>query len=87
MVRVETVFGADQAVTPDFAAQLANRASQFAANVYLEKDNMRLCVDSLIGILSLDLRRGSRVAIVADGFDEHEALDAVCEFINKGRVR
>ncbi len=87
MVRVETVFGAAQSVTPDFAAQLANRASQFAANVYLEKDNVRLCVDSLIGILSLDLRRGSRIAIMADGFDEHEALDAVCEFINKGSVR
>lgn len=87
MVRVETTFGADQAVTPDFAAQLANRASQFAATVYLEKDNMRLCVDSLIGILSLDLRRGSRIGIVAEGFDEQEALDSVCEFINKGSAR
>ena len=82
MVRVETVFGACPVVTPDFAAQLAQCASQYAANVYLEKGSMRLCVDSLIGILSMDLRKGTKVAIVADGFDEHQALDAVCHFIN-----
>ena len=82
MVKVETVFGACSAVTPDFAAQLAHRASQYAANVYLEKGSMRLCVDSLIGILSLDLRKGMKVTIVADGWDEQNALDAVCEFLN-----
>jgi len=82
MVKVETVFGACAAVTPDFAAQLAHRASQYAANVYFEKENMRLSVDSLIGILSLDLRRGTKITIVADGWDEQPALDAVCEFIN-----
>lgn len=84
MVRVETVFGAGASVTPDFAAQLAHCASKYAANVYLEKGNMRLSVDSLIGILSLDLRRGAKVTISADGLDEQVALDAVCEFLNHG---
>lgn len=83
MVKVETVFGACPAVTPDFAAQLAHRASQYAANVYFEKGSMRLSVDSLIGILSLDLRKGMHITIVADGLDEQQALDAVCEFIGE----
>jgi len=84
MVRVETVFGACSAITPDYAAQLAHRASQFAAAVYLEKGSMRLSVDSLIGILSLDLRAGAKVTIVAEGLDEQQALDSVCEFLNHG---
>lgn len=82
MVKVETVFGACPAITPDFAAQLAHRASQYAANVYLERGSMRLSVDSLIGILSMDLRQGAQVTIVADGLDEQQALDAVCQFLN-----
>ena len=84
MVRVETVFSACSSITPDFAAQLAQRASQYAANVYLEKGSMRLSVDSLIGILSLDLRKGTKVIISADGLDEQQALDSVCEFLNHG---
>ena len=83
MVRVETVFGACPAITPDYAAQLAHRASQYAAHVYLEKGSMRLSVDSLIGILSLDLRQGTKVTIVAEGLDEQQALDAVCHFMNE----
>lgn len=82
MVKVETVFGACPAITPDFAAQLAHRASKYAANVYLEKGSMRLSVDSLIGILSMDLRQGAQVTIVADGLDEQQALDSVCQFLN-----
>lgn len=85
MIKVETVFRACPSVTPDFAAQLAQCASQYAANVYLEKGSMHLCVDSLIGILSLDLRKGAKVTIVADGLDEQQAMDAVCEFINNPR--
>lgn len=82
MVKVKTVFGACPAITPDFAAQLAHRASQYAANVYLERGSMRLSVDSLIGILSMDLRQGAQVTIVADGLDEQKALDSVCQFLN-----
>ena len=36
-----------------------------------------------IGLLkALDLRKGTKVTIVADGLDEQNALDAVCQFLN-----
>ena len=37
----------------------------------------------MIGILSLDLRQGMKVTIVAEGLDEQQALDAVCQFMNE----
>ena len=78
MFKKEAVFNAAACVTPDFAAKLANTAGQFSADVYLECNNVRLCVDSLISILAMDLRRGGSVVITAEGDDEQAAVEAVC---------
>lgn len=78
MFKKEAVFNAAACVTPDFAAKLANTAGQFEADVYLECNNVNLCVDSLISILAMDLRRGGKVVVFADGADEQAAVEAVC---------
>lgn len=77
MLKKEVVFGACPVVTPDFAARLAQRATCFASEVYLESGNTRLCVDSLIGILAMDLRKGMRVTVCAEGVDEGEATACI----------
>ena len=82
MQKTEVVFGACPVVTPDFAARLAQRASRFAAEVYLESGSTQLCVDSLIGILALDLRRGMRVVVRAEGADEVDAVASVCALLS-----
>ena len=84
MQKMEVVFGACPVVTPDFAARLAQRASRFAAEVYLECGNTRLCVDSLIGILAMDLRPGMRVVVRAEGTDERDAAASICALLNSG---
>ena len=84
MQKMEVVFGACPVVTPDFAARLAQRASRFAAEVYLESGNTRLCVDSLIGILALDLRRGMRVTVRAECADESDAAASICALLSRG---
>ncbi len=81
MMKREIVFGACAAVTPDFAARLAQLATEVASEVYLERGGARLCVDSLISILSMDLRRGARVVVCAEGADEAEAAERVCALL------
>ena len=81
MLKTETVFDACPVITPDFAARLAQCASRYAAQVYLERGNTRLCVDSLIGILALDLRRGTKVQFVTEGADERQAMEGVCALL------
>lgn len=83
MFKKETVFCAQACITPDFAAKLANLASQYDASVYLECDGVRLCVDSLISILAMDLRRGGSVLISAEGKDETSAAEAVCALLSE----
>ena len=81
MQKMEVTFGACPVITPDFAAQLAQCAARFAAEVYLESGSTRLCVDSLIGILAMDLRRGMHVVVRAEGADEGDAAASICALL------
>ena len=77
MVRLEALFGAREGMTPDFAAEISNCAGRYHSHVELKHGDRLLRLESLISILSLDLRRGARVAIVAEGDDEQEAAEAM----------
>lgn len=83
MFKQEAVFGVDNCITPDLAAKLANLAAQYDAVVYLESNGVRLRVDSLISILSMDVRRGGSVLIVADGKDAENAAAAVSALLSR----
>ena len=38
---------------------------------------------SLIGILAMDLRRGARVSVTADGADERRAVEDICALLSQ----
>ena len=83
MTKLETVFSACSAMTPDFAARLAHRASTYASDIYLDNGGGKFCVDSLIGILAMDLRRGASVSVTAEGEDEQRAAEAICDLLSQ----
>ena len=76
MMRMEAVFGRDS-MTPDIAAKLATAAEHHRARLELECGGKVVLLDSLIGILSLECRRGTRLTILADGEDERAAAEAI----------
>ena len=78
MVRMEAVFGCAEGMTPDVAAKLAQLSEHFAAQLQLECGGKRVRLDSLIGILSVECRRGTRLAVLAEGEGEQAAAEAVC---------
>lgn len=84
MLKMETVFGVSGGITPDFAALLAQKASKFDSNVYLECGSTMLSVESLIGILAMDLRRGAKLTVAADGNDAAEAVECICGLLREG---
>ena len=81
MVRLETVFSAALGLTPEVAAELSQVASRFHAEITLSGEGKQLRLDSLIGILALDLHRGVKVEVIAEGDDEQDAAKAICEKI------
>ena len=81
MVKVETVFNAADTLTPEFAAKLSDCAAKFQSVVSLYCGGKQLQLDSLICILALELYRGVKVAIVAEGSDEDAAAEAIRRII------
>lgn len=84
MLRQEVIFAAREGMTPDFAAEISNCAARFQARVELQYGERRLRLGSLISILSLELRRGDELLVLADGSDEREAIAAMRSLLEGG---
>ena len=58
------------------------KANEFKSSIMVEREERRVNAKSLLGVLSLGIVKGSEITIYADGADEQEALDALCELVN-----
>ena len=81
MVRLDTVFQAEDSITPEFAAKLAECAERYRAQVSLDCGSRRMQLESLICSLALDLYRGVPVSVIAEGDDEDAAARAICSML------
>ncbi len=57
------------------------KANEFKASIWVEKDDRRVNAKSLLGILSLCVTKDSEINIIADGVDEKEALDGLVNLL------
>ena len=63
------------------ATFLIQKANEFKCSIWIEKDERRVNAKSLLGVLSLGVAQGAVISIIADGSDEVEAVDTLCELI------
>ncbi len=52
------------------------KANEFKASIWVEKEERRVNAKSLLGVLSLGIVGGTKIDIIADGSDEQEAVDS-----------
>ena len=57
------------------------KANEYTASVWVEKEERRVNAKSLLGVLSLGIVKGTNIALIADGSDEKEAVDALVSLI------
>ena len=57
------------------------KANEFKASLWIEKDERRVNAKSLLGVLSLGIARGTVIDIIGEGVDEQEAVEALCRLI------
>ncbi len=60
------------------------RANEFKATVWVEKEERRVNAKSLLGVLSLGIVGGTTIRIIADGPDESEAVNSLVDLVNSG---
>ena len=81
----EVVIGHELGLHARAAAQLVQLSTKFrSAIVLIRADDTKLEADarSILSILLLAARHGSRLQVRADGSDEDEALQKVCEYLS-----
>ncbi len=65
------------------ATLLVNAAGKFQADIQLEYNEKKVNLKSIMGVMSLGIKEGSMVKIIADGKDEDEAISALEEIMKK----
>ena len=58
------------------------KANEFKASIWVEKEERRVNAKSLLGVLSLGITRGVNITILAEGTDEEQAVAALVELIS-----
>ena len=56
-------------------------AGNFRSNVWIEKEVRRVNAKSILDVLFLKIQENDEVRIIADGFDEVEAVETMVDFI------
>ena len=64
------------------ATFLIQKANEFKSTIWIEKDERRVNAKSLLGVLSLGVAKDTTITIIADGTDEVDAVETLCELIN-----
>lgn len=67
------------------AARLVNVARQYTSHVRLERADTGQSADGkgIYGVLLLTASRGTELRVMADGDDEHRAVEALCDLIER----
>ena len=62
------------------------KANEFKASIWIEKDERRVNAKSWLGVLSLGIIGGTTIRISADGGDEKTAVDELVTLVQSGFV-
>ena len=60
------------------------KANEFKASIWIEKEERRVNAKSLLGILSLGIVGGTTIKVIADGSDEQAAINALVDLVDSG---
>lgn len=60
------------------------KANEFKASIWVERDERRVNAKSLLGVLSLGIVGGTGIRIIADGPDEELAVEGLVKLVQSG---
>jgi phosphocarrier protein len=66
------------------AARFVHLATKYDAQIQVRRDTKVMDGKSIMGILLLAAARGTTIMISADGQDEVEAVEALCQLVESG---
>ena len=64
------------------STKLTQTASQFASEIWIERNGRKVNAKSIMGVMMLAAAKGSIISMEASGDDEVQAIDALQHLIN-----
>jgi phosphotransferase system HPr (HPr) family protein len=86
MIRKNLTIREDDGLQPGAAELLVHVAGGFSADIWIQHGNKRVNAKSIMGVLSLRLRRGDCFLVAASGSDEERAVAAIARLVEKGEA-
>ena len=66
---------------PGAIGRMAETFSRFESRIYLADDRKKINGKSIMGLISIGFPEGREIEAIADGPDEFEAVEKVCELL------
>ena len=66
------------------ATYFIQKANEFKASIWVEKDERKVNAKSLLGVLSLGIMGDTDIRIIASGSDEEQAVDELVKLVETG---
>ena len=66
------------------ATFFVQNAHKYKSTIWVESGDRKVNAKSLLGVLSLGIAQGMTVTLIADGYDEDDALEGLAELIDSG---
>lgn len=85
MEKTERTVRSNIVIDGHMAAELVKMAIQFSSTVHIAQDSRKVNAKSLLGILVLEITKGTELTVSAEGPDSAEAVAALEQFFNTGR--
>ncbi len=64
------------------ASFFIQQACSFQSNIWVEKGDRKINAKSLLGLLSMGIRQGEEITLIAEGADEVAALDGLEDLLH-----
>ena len=58
------------------------KANEFKCSIWVEREERKVNAQSLLGVLSLGIVKGTAINLIADGADEEDAVEALVKLIS-----
>lgn len=81
MMKATVTINMEQGVGARPAAMLVQVANRYNSRLYIESENKKVNLKSIMGVMSLSLDNGAEVIVQAEGGDEEQALSGVGDFL------
>lgn len=83
MIQTSLVVKHKNVIENRLIALLVQEANHFSCKISFQKDNKNINAKSIMGMMSLVLKEGDQIILIADGEDENAATESIKELLEK----